>query len=148
MKFYSYDYEGKLIGECEAELCQVTELKKLEQSSRPLREGEALIESVYLLPAYSTLIQPQLIEGHEAFFINGQWEYKEIVIPEPQPEPEPYEPTYAEKRAGEYPSPFEYLDGIVKSNNEETHEEGVAQIEKYIQDCLAVKAKYPKPSGV
>jgi hypothetical protein len=39
-------------------------------------------------------------------------------------------------RANEYPDFKEYLDGIVKGNN--------AQIQKYINDCLAVKAKYPK----
>ena len=39
-------------------------------------------------------------------------------------------------RAKEYPDFKEYLDGIVKGDN--------AQIQKYINDCLAVKAKYPK----
>jgi hypothetical protein len=44
---------------------------------------------------------------------------------------------YAKKRQLEYPSFLDYLDGIVK--NDQT------QIQKYIYDCLAVKAKYPKP---
>ena len=44
--------------------------------------------------------------------------------------------TYADKRAKEYPDFKEYLDGIVKGDN--------TQIQKYINDCLAVKAKYPK----
>jgi signal transduction protein with GAF and PtsI domain len=39
-------------------------------------------------------------------------------------------------RANEYPDFKEYLDGIVKGDD--------AQIQKYINDCLAVKAKYPK----
>jgi hypothetical protein len=39
-------------------------------------------------------------------------------------------------RSNEYPDFKEYLDGIVKGDN--------AQIQKYINDCLAVKAKYPK----
>ena len=39
-------------------------------------------------------------------------------------------------RANEYPDFKEYLDGIVKGDN--------AQIQKYINDCLAVKHKYPK----
>lgn len=43
---------------------------------------------------------------------------------------------YAIKRALEYPSMADYLDGIVKGDQ--------AQIDKYIADCLAVKAKYPK----
>jgi len=46
------------------------------------------------------------------------------------------EPTYAEKRAAEYPPMTDYLDGVVKNDQ--------AQIDKYIADCLAVKAKYPK----
>jgi hypothetical protein len=44
--------------------------------------------------------------------------------------------TYADKRLKEYPDFKEYLDGVVKGDD--------AQIQKYINDCLAVKAKYPK----
>ena len=47
-----------------------------------------------------------------------------------------YIPTYAQKRAAEYPPYTDYLDGVVKADQ--------AQIDKYIADCLAVKAKYPK----
>jgi len=47
-----------------------------------------------------------------------------------------YTPTYAEKRLVEYPPMTDYLDGVVKGSQ--------AQIDKYIADCLAVKAKYPK----
>lgn len=45
--------------------------------------------------------------------------------------------SYQRSRALEYPDFKEYLDGIVKGDQE--------QIDKYIADCLAVKAKYPKP---
>jgi len=41
-----------------------------------------------------------------------------------------------ENRAKEYPDFKDYLDGIVKGDQQ--------QIDKYIADCLAVKAKYPK----
>ena len=44
--------------------------------------------------------------------------------------------TYTQKRAVEYPPMADYLDGVVKGDQ--------AQIDKYIADCLAVKAKYPK----
>lgn len=44
--------------------------------------------------------------------------------------------TYAQKRAAEYPPMTDYLDGVVKGDQ--------AQIDKYIDDCQAVKAKYPK----
>lgn len=40
------------------------------------------------------------------------------------------------KRALGYPDFRDYLDGIVKGDTQ--------QVEKYIADCLAVKAKYPK----
>lgn len=44
---------------------------------------------------------------------------------------------YARKRAAEYPPITDYLDGVVKGDQE--------QIDKYIADCQAVKDKYPKP---
>lgn len=44
---------------------------------------------------------------------------------------------YKEQRALEYPPMQDYLDGIVKNDK--------AQIQAYIDACLAVKAKYPKP---
>jgi len=43
---------------------------------------------------------------------------------------------YIAKRAAEYPPITDYLDGIVKNDQ--------AQIDKYIADCLAVKARFPK----
>jgi hypothetical protein len=43
---------------------------------------------------------------------------------------------YIAKRAAEYPPITDYLDGLVKGDQ--------AQMDKYIADCLAVKAKYPK----
>jgi hypothetical protein len=51
--------------------------------------------------------------------------------------PKSAEPTYAEKRAAEYPPMADYLDGVVKGDQ--------AQIDAYIAACQAVKAKYPKP---
>lgn len=43
---------------------------------------------------------------------------------------------YKELRAREYPPITDYIDGIVKGDN--------AQVQAYIDACLAVKAKYPK----
>ena len=43
---------------------------------------------------------------------------------------------YIAKRQAEYPPITDYLDGIAKNDQ--------AQIAKYIADCQAVKAKYPK----
>lgn len=47
---------------------------------------------------------------------------------------------YQNKRLREYPPITDYIDGVVKGDQ--------AQIDKYITDCLAVKAKYPKPEGM
>lgn len=44
--------------------------------------------------------------------------------------------SYAQRRAAEYPDFRDYLDGIVKGDQ--------AQVQAYIDACLAVKAKYPK----
>jgi hypothetical protein len=44
---------------------------------------------------------------------------------------------YQRQRSLEYPAIADYLDGIVKGDT--------AQVQAYIDACLAVKAKYPKP---
>lgn len=44
---------------------------------------------------------------------------------------------YQRLRAAEYPSINDYIDGVVKGDEE--------QVAAYIAACLAVKAKYPKP---
>jgi hypothetical protein len=44
---------------------------------------------------------------------------------------------YKYKRAAEYPPITDYLDGVVKNDQE--------QIDDYIAACQAVKTKYPKP---
>jgi hypothetical protein len=43
---------------------------------------------------------------------------------------------YQRDRATEYPPIADYIDGIVKGDQ--------AQVQTYIDACLAVKAKYPK----
>jgi len=44
---------------------------------------------------------------------------------------------YIAKRQAEYPPITDYLDGVVKGDQE--------QIDDYIAACQAVKTKYPKP---
>jgi hypothetical protein len=44
---------------------------------------------------------------------------------------------YKYKRQPEYPPITDYIDGVVKGDQE--------QIQAYIDACLAVKDKYPKP---
>lgn len=43
---------------------------------------------------------------------------------------------YQRLRAAEYPPITDYIDGVVKGDS--------AQVQAYIDACLAVKAKYPK----
>ena len=47
---------------------------------------------------------------------------------------------YKYNRAREYPPYTDYLDGIVKGDN--------AQVQAYIDACLAVKNKYPKGASL
>ena len=58
-----------------------------------------------------------------------EWEAREIELARIE---------YKRKRAAEYPPIADYLDGIVKGDQ--------AQVQAYIDACLAVKAKYPKPT--
>jgi hypothetical protein len=61
-------------------------------------------------------------------YSNGQFS-------EPVPVVDPL--AYQAQRAAEYPSINDYVDGIVKGDQ--------VQVQAYIDACLAIKAKYPKP---
>jgi hypothetical protein len=100
-------------------------------------EESPLEPGVFLIPGGAIDVEaPSIISGKIARWDN-QWIYEDVIVPEEETQPEPEELTYTQKRALEYPLFTEYLDGIVKGDQ--------AQIDKYIADCLAVKAKYPKP---
>ena len=72
------------------------------------------------------------VRGNDAFDANGNpVDYDEAVV---QTYIDAH--AYIAKRALEYPPITDYLDGVVKGDQ--------TQIDKYIADCLAVKAKYPK----
>jgi len=71
-------------------------------------------------------------EGNINYADYLQW-LSEGNTPEPYIEPVP---TYQELRASAYPPAADYLDAIVKDDT--------AQAQVYIDECLAVKAKYPK----
>lgn len=72
------------------------------------------------------------IRGDEAFDANGNKVDYDLVAVQAYAQSQ----EYITKRAAEYPSITDYLDGVVKGDQ--------AQIDKYIADCQAVKAKYPK----
>lgn len=115
---FAFDYNGFLIGKATADLDQKD-------------------KTSYIMPAHSTDIEPlKRKKGFNQKFNGNEWVYEKIVIKEKPVEPE-YVPTYADKRRVEYPSIYEYVDGVVKGDE--------AQVQKYVDDCLAVKAKYPKP---
>jgi len=78
--------------------------------------------------------QVTVVRGDTAYDADGN----EVVYDEALVQAEIDANEYKEKRQAEYPSFIEYLDGIVKGDQ--------AQIDKYIADCQAVKAKYPKPT--
>ena len=73
-----------------------------------------------------------VIRGDEAFDVEGN----AVVYDEAAVQAYIDAQVYIEKRQREYPPITDYLDGVVKGDQ--------AQIAKYIADCLAVKAKYPK----
>ena len=73
------------------------------------------------------------VEGQPEL-VDGVWKQTWTVVDLPY---EQHLTKVLNARANEYPPMADYLDGIVKGDQ--------AQIDKYIADCLAVKAKYPKP---
>jgi hypothetical protein len=81
---------------------------------------------------YATHSNVASIHGNNAFDANGNpVTYDETAV---QAYIDAH--AYIAKRQAEYPPFTDYLDGIAKSDQ--------AQINKYIADCQAVKAKYPK----
>ena len=81
---------------------------------------------------YATHSNVVTIRGDDAFDANGNpVTYDETAV---QAYIDAH--AYIAKRQAEYPPFTDYLDGIAKGDK--------AQINKYIADCQAVKAKYPK----
>ena len=80
-------------------------------------------------------LYPQVVtvdDGAGAFDKDGNKVEIDLALVNAWQDPDAYK--YA--RASEYPPITDYIDGVVKGDQ--------AQIDKYIADCLAVKAKYPK----
>jgi hypothetical protein len=80
-------------------------------------------------------LYPQVVtvdDGAGAFDKDGNKVEIDMILVDAWQDPE----AYKQLRAKEYPPMADYLDGIVKGDQ--------VQIDKYIADCLAVKAKYPK----
>jgi len=80
-------------------------------------------------------LYPQVVsvdDGTGAFDKDGNKVEIDMALVDAWQDPDAYK--YA--RAKEYPPITDYIDGVVKGDQ--------AQIDKYIADCLATKAKYPK----
>ena len=80
-------------------------------------------------------LYPQVVtvdDGTGAFDAQGNKVEIDLALVNAWQDPDAYK--YA--RAREYPPITDYIDGVVKGDQ--------VQIDKYITDCLAVKAKYPK----
>ena len=81
---------------------------------------------------FATHTNVAVIRGDDAFDANGNpVTYDETAV---QAYIDAH--AYIAKRQAEYPPMTDYLDGVAKGDQ--------AQINKYIADCQAVKAKYPK----
>jgi hypothetical protein len=113
-------------------------------------EVPAVIEPEQIIPAFDTDVQirchsyadrqMQLFRDHAVIEGTPLTDY-EALIAEVEANQKPIPPApvipYTELRAATYPPVADYLDAWVKNDN--------AALEKYRADCLAVKAKYPKP---
>ena len=62
-----------------------------------------------------------------------QWNIDNLSAPFVEPQL-----SYVDKRKNEYPPIEDYIDGVVKGDQ--------TQIDEYVQKCLDVKLKYPKPT--
>lgn len=77
---------------------------------------------------------PGLVGAENGSSIGDRYENGQFIKPEPVVDLFAYQA----QRAAEYPPVADYIDGIVKGDQ--------AQVQAYIDACLAVKAKYPKPT--
>jgi hypothetical protein len=85
-------------------------------------------KAIYKL--YPTVVT--IDDGTGAFDTNGNKVEIDLALVNAWVDPE----AYKAKRAAEYPSYTDYLDGIVKGDD--------AQVQAYIDACNAVKNRYPK----
>lgn len=116
--------------------------RKTEEEAFAVFETEdGLLKRIYphteLSPTYAEI--EALIAANDPAIVYCELEYAEALpwAPPPAKTPEQLLEEVRAQRAAEYPPMADYLDGIVKGDQ--------AQVQAYIDACLAVKAKYPKP---
>lgn len=94
-------------------------------------DPDPLLPGRWLIPAWATKVKPPEVKENEvACFDEKEKTWKVIEVKQ-------LEIPYHILRAREYPSIFDYIDGVVKNDHK--------QINKYIKACKKIKAKYPKP---
>jgi hypothetical protein len=109
------------------------------QTSFPAQISDALLAEYSMFPVERTScpavgFDKNVTEGQPEL-VDGAWKQVWIVT---DASAEEHLSRVLEARANEYPPMSDYVDGVVKGDQ--------TQIDKYIADCLAVKAKYPKPT--
>lgn len=93
---------------------------------------------ISLFPGSQWTLSGNLYDGLEWISEDIEKPSEEILLAEVERLQTEYDSLeYQRLRSAEYPDFKDYLDGIVKNDQE--------QINAYIAACLAVKAKYPKP---
>ena len=93
---------------------------------------------VSLVPGTQWVFRGDTYEGIEWLDEEKELPTEEELVAEVQRLQSEYDALeYGRRRAAEYPDFRDYLDGLVKGDQD--------QIDAYINACLAVKAKYPKP---
>lgn len=88
---------------------------------------ESVVDFLGCIPVGFSLVKPSEFD----LWVDGAW------VEDKQAKADKLASEYKHMRRAEYPPMEDYLDGVVKGDQ--------AQIDKYIADCQAVKAKYPKP---
>lgn len=110
---------------------QISTGKILYRQSPDFEEGKGLLNAITLYPEIN------ISDITEIDYIGTEQTYQDMIK---------MQTPYTELRKRDYPPIFDYIDAKVKQGSMDTavQLEGVAQEQKYIQDCLAIKAKYPK----
>lgn len=109
------------------------------QVSFPVDIGEAMLVEFGVFPV--RLVDRPVVDHTKNVtedtpkLVNGEWVQVWEVTPASNSE---VLSRVLELRAAEYPPMADYLDGVVKGDQE--------QIQRYIDACIAVKLKYPKPT--
>ena len=99
---------------------------------RAARIENGLVTDLWEVPSLTAFEGITLIAAPDDVDLGATYNGTTFVNPLPAPDTR----TYQEKRAAAYPLATDYLDGIVKGDT--------AQVQAYINACLAVKARFPK----